>query len=291
MSDVQFFAVTADAAVPLPVPAGVQTIHDLFDHLSLGVYTSLCTFEHNKFLYLGAHLDRLQNSVALMGWDYPLNRQLLRQVIHKVCTAYPQDNSRVRLDVLAEPPPVPPGLKSSRLTIALSPFPPYPPEIYTQGVEVGLVDHLRRERPLIKDARFVLERRPYQSDKYHEQLLVDDDGRILEGMTSNFYGIRDGVLYTAGEGVLEGIGRRIVLQQAKALGIPVQLDPVHINDIGRLDEAALSSASRALVPIVKIDGQVVGNGRPGGRPGPITLQILQAYRTFMAREIRPAIPL
>jgi branched-subunit amino acid aminotransferase/4-amino-4-deoxychorismate lyase len=76
------------------------------------------------------------------------------------------------------------------------------------------------------------------------------------------------------------------LQQAEALGIPVRLDPVHINDIGRLDEAALSSASRALVPIVKIDGQIIGNGRPG----PLTNKILEAYRTFLAREIRPAIP-
>ena len=286
MSNVQFFAITPDGPASLPIPEGVQTIHELFDHLKLGVYTTFCTFEHNKFLYLEAHLDRLQNSVNLMGWDYPLDKQLLRQVIHQLCTAYPQQNSRVRLDVLARPPPVPPGSKTGRLTLALSPFPPPPPEIYTQGVEVGLVEQLHRDKPLIKDARFVLQRRPFQSDQYYEQLLLGDDGRLLEGLTSNFYGIRDGILYTAGKGILEGIARRIILQQAEALNIPVRLEAIHINEIARLDEAALSSASRALVPIVKIGDQIIGIGRPG----PLTRQILDAYRAFLTHQIRPAIP-
>lgn len=285
MSTVQFFAITPEGQAPLPVPEGVQAVHDLFDRLQLGVYTTFCTFEHNKFLYLEAHLERLQNSVSLIGWDYPLDKQVIRQVIHQVCTAYPQENSRVRLDVLAEPPPVPPGGKTSRLTLALAPFPPPPPEIYTQGVEVGLADDLRRDKPLIKDARFVLQRRPYQTDQYYERLLLDEDGRLLEGTTSNFYGIRDGILYTAGEGVLEGIGRQIVLQQAEALGIPVRLEAVHIQEIAVLDEAALSSSSRALIPVVKIGDEVIGNGRPG----PLTRQLLEAYRAFLTREIRPAI--
>jgi len=281
MSDVQFFAITEMGAEPLPVPEGVKAMNELFDGLNLGVYTSLCTFEHNKFLYLEAHLDRLQNSANLKGWDYLLDKQLVRQAIHEVCTAYPQDNSRVRLDVLAKP------LEgsSSRLTVALSPFPPYPPEIYTIGVEVGIVDRLHRNQPLIKDAHFVLQRRPFQSDKYHEQLMVDVNGRILEGMTSNFYGVRGGVLYTAGEGVLEGVARRIVLQLAEALRIRIRFEAVHVDDIAGLDEAALSSTSRSLVPIVKIGEQVIGNGRPG----PITTQILDAYRKFLKREIRPAI--
>ncbi|MFZ0547590.1 MAG: aminotransferase class IV [Candidatus Promineifilaceae bacterium] len=289
MSTIQFFAITLSGITPLPIPKGAQTIHDLFDDLKLGVYTTFCTFEHNKFLYLDAHLDRLQNSVNLMGWDYPLDQHHLRQVIHQLCTAYPQQNSqgnsRVRLDVLAEPPTTPPGSETSRLTIALSPFPSVPPELYTQGVEVGFADHLHRDRPLIKDAHFVLQRRSYQSGSYYEQLLIDENGNILEGMTSNFYGIRDGVLYTAGAGVLEGVARRIVLQQAEKLGIPVRLEAIHINDIANLNEAALSSSSRALVPIVKIGGQIIGNGRPG----PITRQILEAYRAFLTREIRPAI--
>jgi branched-chain amino acid aminotransferase len=221
-----------------------------------------------------------------MGWDYPLDTQLLRQVIHQVCTAYPQPDSRVRLDVLAQPAPALPGSKTSRLTVALSPFPPYPPQIYTQGVEVGLVDRLRRNQPMIKDARFEIERRPYQTDKYHEQLLVDEAGRLLEGMTSNFYGVRDGVLYTAGEGALEGIAQRIVLEQADILGISVRREAIHLDDIATLDEAALSSSSRALVPIIKIEEQVIGNGRPG----PITHQILTAYRAFLSHEIRPALP-
>jgi branched-chain amino acid aminotransferase len=285
MSIVQFFLLSPTGPTPLPVSPAVESVHDLFDGLPLGVYTTLCTFEHNKFLYLEAHLDRLQNSVKLMGWDYDLDRPLLRQMLHQLCTAYPLPDSRVRLDVLAEPISIPEMGISSRLTLALSPFPPIPPEIYEQGVEVGLADELRREKPLIKDANFVLQRRPFLSAGVYEQLLIDEEGHLLEGMTSNLYGVRDGVLWTAGTGVLEGVARRIVLQQAEALNIPVRLEAIKVEEIETLDEAALSSASRALVPVVRIGGEMIGDGRSG----PITRRLLEGYRAFLGREIRAAV--
>jgi branched-subunit amino acid aminotransferase/4-amino-4-deoxychorismate lyase len=59
-----------------------------------------------------------------------------------------------------------------------------------------------------------------------------------------------------------------------------------VGEIPDLDEAAISSSSRGLVPVVKIEDQVVGDGRPG----PITGQILDAYRVFLSKEIRTAVP-
>ena len=62
------------------------------------------------------------------------------------------------------------------------------------------------------------------------------------------------------------------------------LDPVHVDEIHKITEAALSSSSRAIIPIIKIDGQKVGLGHPG----PITRRLLRAYQDVVAQVIRPA---
>jgi branched-chain amino acid aminotransferase len=285
MAGVQFFAATESGPRTLPVPSGATTVHELFDDLPDGVYTALCTFDHNKFFHLEDHLDRLERSMNLLGWNYRLDRSMLRSVLHEVCTAYPRDNARIRIDVLSEPA----GLlaNDSRLLVALAPFEPIPERIYEEGVRVAIARDLTRLQPEAKKTEFVSQRRRYleRDQSVHEYLLLDAQGRILEGTTSNFYAVRDGALWTAGRGVLEGIARKTILKLARDLGIPFHLKPVAETKISALQEAALSSASRGIVPIVEIAGQTVGDGRPG----PVTLRILVAYRDLLAKEIRPAI--
>jgi branched-chain amino acid aminotransferase len=182
--------------------------------------------------------------------------------------------------------PVPLFNTNSRLLIGLSPFDSIPESLYLDGVAVGTTRELSRSQPLVKKAAFVLQRRKcLEADsKIYECLMLDEDGYILEGTTSNFYAVRDGVLWTAGQGVLEGVARRLVLEVIANLGLPLRLDPVHVNNISELDEAALSSSSRAIIPIIQIDGQSIGSGRPG----PITRRLLRAYQEVVAQVIRPA---
>ncbi len=284
MRDVQLFAVIESGPIPLPVPEQARHVHDLFDDLPVGVYTALATFDHNKFLLLNDHLDRLEKSMDLLDWDYRLDRLSLRRALDQVVSDYPLPNARVRIDVLSQAISV--QKVRSRLLIALSPFVPIPETIYEQGVSVGTIRGLVRSQPLVKRADFVFQRRKCFENKpdLYECLLLDDGGYILEGTTSNFFAIRDGRVWTAGEGMLEGIARRIVLQVATETGIPVVLEPVHIDDIRDIDEAALSSSSRAIVPIVKIDQRQIRSGRPG----PITGRLLHAYRQVVEQVIRPA---
>ena len=93
------------------------------------------------------------------------------------------------------------------------------------------------------------------------------------------------MVYTAGEGVLEGITRRIILSLLPELGISLQLTPVALAEVATLDEAALSSSSRALLPVVQIDDQMIGNGRPG----PISQRILAAYNQFVVEAVETAV--
>jgi branched-chain amino acid aminotransferase len=281
----QLFAVTETGPQALPVPEGASSVHDIFDALPLGVYSALRTFEHNKFLDLEAHLARTEQSMALLGWTYQLDRPLFCRSLHEVCTAYPGPDARVRFDVLAAPATM---LGSdSRVLIALSPFEPPPAHYYREGVQVSLAPALHREQPLVKTADFVLKRRPFPlgEAQQYEHLLLDEAGHILEGSSSNFYAIDQGALQTAGEQVLAGITRRILLQLAADLGLPVTLQPLHRDRLPAISEAFLSSASRGLLPIVAIAGQVVGDGRPG----PVTRQLMAAYDDYVRRTIRTAI--
>lgn len=287
MSKFQLFAVTETGTCSLPQTQGVTNLHELLEGLPVGVYTAFRTFEHNKFLHLEDHLGRLDQSMALLGWAIRLDRPSVRRALDSVCSAYPGPDARVRLDVLAKPVGRPPV--NSRTLIALAPFEPVPPSVYEHGVRVGIGRALTRKDPLIKEASFVAKRQSAlrREPELYEYLMLDRGGYVLEGASSNFFGMRDGRLYTAADGVLNGVARRVVLTVASELGIPVRLESVHIEELARLSEAALSSSSRGLVPIVQIGDQVIGDGRPG----PMTRRLIEGYGGYVAREIKPAVEL
>ncbi|MEZ4589606.1 MAG: aminotransferase class IV [Chloroflexota bacterium] len=284
MSTVQLFAVEMDGLRPLPIPPNAISFDPLYDGLELGVYSALRTFEHNKFLYLEHHIQRTRDSMALLGWHEELDEMRLRRGLHEACTQYPLPEARVRFDFLAAP------AKQlgthSRLLIALMPFTPPPPQLYETGVKVGFAPDLARANPLAKTADFAQARQAYKTGgDIYEYLLLSESGEILEGTGTNFYGVLDGVFHTAGTGVLAGITRKIILDLAAELGIPVSLEPITVAQVPQLSEAALSGSSRALLPVVQIGDVVVGNGRPG----PICQQILAAYNAFVAHEVKSAI--
>ncbi len=307
MTKFQLFAVETAGPRPLRVSPDAVQFADLYRGLPLGVYSALRTFEHNKFLYLSRHLARTERSMALLGWRYTLDRARLLRALDAVVTAaeWPPESGpemRVRIDVLAAAPGDGPAGAlgtSSRELIAIQPFTPPPIELYEQGVVVDFAAGLHRDNPLAKTAEFAARRpagaglraleataavSPPAAEPY-EYLLLDDRRRILEGTGTNFWAVRDGVVYTAGEGVLEGITREILLQIIPTLGMEVRTEAVGVEDIPTLDEAALSGSSRAFVPVVAIAGRPVGDGRPG----PISRRILAAYHAFVAANVRPAI--
>src|SRR3954466_8610159 len=89
MQDLRFFAVISSGAQSLPVAATATELGDLVHGLPLGVYSSMRTFEHNKFLDLADHLARTVRSMQLLKWDYGLDEVDLRRALHEVCTDAP----------------------------------------------------------------------------------------------------------------------------------------------------------------------------------------------------------
>jgi branched-chain amino acid aminotransferase len=284
MSDLRLYALTSAGPQRLAIPASACDFSDLYTGLSLGAYTVLRTFDHNKFLWLDQHLERTRQSMRLLGWTDQFDEANLRRTLHCVCTAFPAPEMRVRIDILAQPAHAL-GV-DSRLLLALASFHPLPKAYYTEGVAVGLVEGMARPNPLAKTANFVAARKALAAGApgNYEWLMVNSQREILEGVSSNFYAFKDGVLYTAGSGVLEGITRHIILHLAAQLGIEVRLDPIRVDDVSQLSEAAISSSSRGLLPVVNIDGRIIGTGRPG----PLCRRLMAAYDEFVAREIKPA---
>jgi len=283
MTEPQLYALTSSGPQPLPIPPGAADFTDLYQGLSLGVYSVIRTFHHNRFFQLDHHLARTVRSMRLLGWTYQPDEKRLRQAIHELSTAYPAPETRLRLDLLAEP--VHLLGHESRELLALMPFTPPPPSLYTDGVAVGYATGLHRDNPLVKNASFANARKEAVRDSVYEQFLTNAQGQILEATSANFYGVRDGIFYTADEGVLEGVTRRILLDLVRAQGIPVQLQPLLVAEVPTLDEAMISSSSRGLLPVVQIDTTRIGDGTPG----PITRRLIAAYNAYVDAHLQTAI--
>jgi branched-chain amino acid aminotransferase len=93
-------------------------------------------------------------------------------------------------------------------------------------------------------------------------VLSDAQGNVVEGPGFNIFCVKDGALVTPKEGVLEGISRRTVIEIARALGVPVELRALPAGELRGADEAFLTSSGGGVLPVTRVDDQVLGSGRP-----------------------------
>ena len=109
---------------------------------------------------------------------------------------------------------------------------------------------------------------------YHEALMLDMDGYVAEGCVENIFIIKDGKLTTTPPGtILNGITRQTTIQIAHDLGLEVTEKRFKVKDILTADEALLTGTAIEVAGVSSVDDQKIG----GGKIGPITQQIRQAY--------------
>ena len=138
---------------------------------------------------------------------------------------------------------------------------------------------LRRERPQAKDTRFLSPAQGAYRDLpagVHEGLLVGEDGALLEGLSSNVFAVMDGVLRTEDARALHGTTRGFVLELARGL-LPVSLEAVKKSELSRVAEVFLTSVSREVLGVVRIDGVTIGLGKPGS----LAKDLRKRYRARM----------
>jgi branched-chain amino acid aminotransferase len=166
-----------------------------------------------------------------------------------------------------------------QIYLAVEPLKRIPAEIYAHGVQV-ISSEVARQSPRLKTTSFISAsnslRTQLAGTGVYEALLVRK-GYILEGMTSNFFYIKEGKLGTARQGILLGVTRSTVLRVARWSGLEIAYKPLKREHVPELDEAFLTSSSRGVVPIVQVDDVTVGQGRPGE----VTNRLRNRYEAYI----------
>lgn len=249
-----------------------STLVEASARLPPGSYTTLRTYGGNGVVRLEHHIRRLVESLPT---DSPgpvtLDANAVRAALTHALGATGYAESRIRL-TFAPP----------RLFVTVEPFTPIDEALRRHGVACVTVS-ARRERPEAKDTRFLATAQAAYAalpPGVHEGLLVSDDGALLEGLSSNFFAIHQGALRTEETRALRGVTRSMVLDVARAV-LPRAEGALHRDQLATARECFITSVSREVLPVVRIDGVEVG----GGAPGPVTREIVRRFEAAVANEV------
>jgi branched-chain amino acid aminotransferase len=269
------------ALIRLLTPDGLQAVDYSADSLAEaakhepheGVYTITNTYETFKVLKLDAHLDRLEDSARRVNIPLKLDRARLRAGLRQMIAESSFGDVRFRITVAREHP--------DQLILTIEPFQKQAPAVYSNGVRCVTLPGSVRHNPAAKTTGWMHDRDSAKiPEGIYTGLLVDEGGHILEGVSSNFYGVLNGELRTAGEGVLAGIAQQVVFTVAEGI-LPVKRTALHVQDIPHMSEAFVTSSSRGIVPVIEIDGIVIGTGKPGAK----TAALQQAYNQWVNQHL------
>jgi branched-subunit amino acid aminotransferase/4-amino-4-deoxychorismate lyase len=116
-----------------------------------------------------------------------------------------------------------------------------------------------------------------------EAILLNHEGQVAEGASTNVFAVRAGVAITPPKsaGILHGITRDVVLELAGPAGVPLREASLEPDDLRSADELFITSSTREVMPATRLDDRPVGSGRPG----PITLRLLEAFRAAIPRYL------
>lgn len=260
----------------------------VLDELPIGanspdtVYTTLRTYQRMggtaHYLYFEKHIQRLNDSLKILGSSTRVDESKIRQAIALI-----EHNSSItgdlRIKVIITPE------SKAVYTFAIEPLTTPSSSDYQNGVHVLSHPYLRN-RPEAKLYGFVSVQNQIRADTEkdaEEILMLGENEELLEGLSSNFFTIIDGILRTAGKGVLHGITRQIVLDLAMRHAIQVDFNPVTMNDLDHVEECFITSTSRGILPVVEVDNKVIGSGFPG----PITSKLMIWFDSEIGQLISP----
>ncbi|MEW6716150.1 MAG: aminotransferase class IV [Chloroflexota bacterium] len=286
MTHSQAFAIVGfvSAIIAILTPHGLKEAPYTVDSLAdagckepEGVYEITRTYPGQRVLLLDAHLDRLENSARLENIPCQLDREAVRGAIRRLLQQAGFQIARLRLTVA--------GIQPDQVIIALESYDDIVRQLKDLRVR-GVITSTRvvqRRNPAAKTNDWVRQREAVRAglpDEVYEVIIMDPANRLLEGFSSNFYAIMRGKLFTAEKNMLPGIARQVLLQVATQV-LPVELNPVYLSQVSALDEAFLTSSGRGVVPIVRIDDQVIGDGRPG----PYTRSLMSQFDAWVGKNL------
>ena len=258
--------------------ADLSSLDAVTRQLPEGYYSTFRTYDGcTRVLGLRSHLQRLFDPVATPDVDAITLRRELRALLKR----YRPGEARVRAVMT----------RQGEAYLAIEPLQILPQEVYEKGVHLKTTE-IQREHPRLKSTGFIgrseVERKHIAQQGVFEALLVKN-GKLLEGMTSNFFYLREfraerkEILCTARDDILLGVTRDTVIEIARGRGLEVSYKPLHRDQLMFTMEAFITSSSRGIVPVIQIEDVTIGEGIPG----PVTRELMAAYEAYVLENAEP----
>ncbi|MEO3431733.1 D-amino-acid transaminase [Inquilinus sp. CAU 1745] len=270
------------------VPHGEAAVHveDRGFQFADGVY-EVVTVQEGRMVDEKGHLDRLQRSLDELKMDAPMSRRALGLVMRELVRRNGVRNGIIYLQITRGvsprdfkfPTDVAPTLVMTTRHVDLD-----PKAIVEKGVSVITVPEIRWKRRDIKSVSLlpqVLGKQMAAEAGASEAWQVEEDGKVTEGCSSNAWIVTaDNVIVTrkASNSILNGITRQSILKLTGGSDVTLEERTFTVEEAYAAREAFLSSATTYVMPITRIDGRAIGDGKPG----PIALKLRKAYQDYAA---------
>ncbi len=260
----------------------------VFDHGLLygdGIFEGIRLYGGNVYR-LDEHLERLEYSAKALMLAMPWSRAELAGAVCETCRRNKLTDGYIRLVITRGPGDL--GLapwlcEKPTLFIIASKISLYPQEHYDNGLSIVTVPTRRISPdmlpPTVKSLNYlnnILAKIEAKQAGALEAIMLNAQGYVAECTADNIFAIHKGEILTpaASAGALKGITRATVFEIARELGIPMRETDLTRYDIWCADECFLTGTGAEVIPVVKLDGRVIGTGKPG----PITGRVLTSFR-------------
>lgn len=262
-----------------------------------GLFQTMRAYK-GKIFMLDRHIRRLRDAAQIIGMGQKVASLDLEKACIETVNINGLDDARIRLTVTngsgTALPWVDPGDSPTVLVTAV-PYTPPSNEKYEEGYKIGIASVRRTRQNVIESMKSinylvnVAARMEAARRGMDEALLLNEDGYVSEGGSSNIFFVRSGRLVTPGlnSGIIPGVTRELVLEIAGSLGIGFSEGTVGKPIFKQCEEAFMTNSMIELMPVTRISDEsgasmVVG----GGKMGPVTRQLLQAYRERVEKETK-----
>jgi D-alanine transaminase len=234
-----------------------------------GIYEVVPVYYRQPFRF-EQHLARFERSAREIGLANPFDRAGWRSVIDRLVARAPAEHQFVYWQVtrgVARRDFAFPKDAEPTVFAMTTPFNRPGEAQRTQGLKAVT---RRDERWLRCDVKSVsllgaVLARQYATEQGADEVVQFRDGWLTEGSASNMWVVRDGTLIGAQKDhlILEGIRYGFIQELCERLGVPFKVARLSQDEVATADELMLSAATREILPITSLDGQPVGNGKPG----------------------------
>lgn len=266
----------------------------VFDHGYLygdGVFEGIRAY-NGVIFKLKEHIDRLYRSAHMIMLEIPLGKQEMQEAIVTTMRANNLKDAYIRVVVSRGEGDLgldPRKCKNPNVVIITDKIVLYPQELYEKGMEIITVPTRRNIpeaiNPQIKSLNYlnnILAKIEAINSGYQEAIMLNHDGFVVECTGDNIFILKENILFTppAYLGALKGITRDTVIELARKKGIEVKEDTITRYDLYNAQECFLTGTAAEIVPVVKIDGRVIGDGKPGK----VTLQLIKDFRNLTTKD-------